>query len=304
MNTGIRAKKHTCNGQRLLSTHYFHDFARQGVICFPCDLHNRCHMYNGPLIGQMTCIFKGVVDSCTNISTVTHLKYNDTVCFEWQYQSGRLGDDMAVFGITRSYYKARYLVLHSRLPPRTTRIMVDAVCVAKVYKLLFETPSLLPCIKQYQIKHRISSDVCRVVKLCFPKQLAELPSIETFVDSTGHSVKMIVCATVGQSTLICCHPGSFCRYMTNRYTYKVSEIQVMDRYNQTGRTFQSFRRCTRMASFRDIRQFPTSLDDVNTGDHQGPFATSCALTQLLLPPLNLYNLRCVCIVNVTIVINA
>ena len=192
----------------------------------------------------------------------------DIVCYKWTYDSGQLGAGITVSGGVESYHNVRHLMLHSTVPPCTNRVMMNAVCVAKLYTKINSTMSQLPCIKKYIQKHKISIENFSMFRIAHPKPVVTPLSIWQRANSTGKLVKLISCATIGSGSMMYCHPGAVDRYTTNRYTYKLSELRIID-IGDVQHTHRQMARKLRASRKMENRAIPTTLDDVNGGLHRG-----------------------------------
>ena len=144
--------------------------------------------------------------------------------------------------------------------------MLDAIVLAKVYEKL--SPELCPFVRKYCSSKKLDAGECEILSIGFPKQLAQMPPIEDFVDATGANGKWIRCACIGDTEKSICHPGASARYSTNRLTHNVSELRVNSIKDKKGATPESFKLRKRTAIHKD-KPFPASLDDVNSGTHRG-----------------------------------
>ena len=273
----VRAKNNVSNGHRIIPEQFFYDMAKYGESGFPQDLMNRCVTYRQPLLGSIRCDFTGVIGKTTE-----QIKSNDVVSFKWTYHSGELGD-MVVAGSFASFHKTRQL-LNSTMAIRTTRSMLDAVCVAKIYEKVIEKPSLLYFINKYCKKNGLDIGGCGVLRIAHPKPLITFPNIELLADPSGNSSKWFVCASVDRN-IVLCHPGPVCRYTTNRCTYKKSEVQVFDLDEKQECLAKTFKRRKRTIITERKRSFPTSLAEINDGSHRGlrdVFAYATALAEFEL----------------------
>ena len=270
----VRAKNNVSNGHRIISEQFFHDMATYGESGFQQDLMNRCYTYRQPLVGSIRCEFKGVVGKTTEQVTS-----NDVVLFEWTYHSGEIGD-MVVAGSSESLHNVRQLV-NSTMAIRTTRSMLDAVCVAKIYDQIIEKPFLFNFINKYCKKNGLDTGSCGVLRIAHPKPLIAFPNIELLADSSGNSSKWFVCVSIDKNVVLC-HPGPASRYTTNRCTYKQSELRVFDLDERQECLAKTFKRRKRTIIQEKKRSFPTSLAEINDGRHRGfrdVFACGIALAE-------------------------
>jgi hypothetical protein len=185
----LRAKNNVSNGQTIFTEEILHRIAKQAESTFQQDLKNRCYTYRMPIVGSIRCEFNGALGNTTE-----QIISADVVSFKWTYHSGKLGH-VVVTGSFESCHNARQLLNPSCIP-RTPRLMLDAVCVAKIYDQVNTKPSLLYFINKYCKKSGIDVDRCNVLRIVHPKQLIAFPNIELLADSYGNSSKWFVCASI------------------------------------------------------------------------------------------------------------
>ena len=273
--SNVKAKNNVSEGQRVLSEEFFHQMAKQAEACFQQDLKNRCYTFRMPFVGSIRCDFQGVAGKTTE-----QIKSGDIVSFKWTYHSGKLSD-VVVAGSFESCNNARQL-LNPNCIPRTPRLMLDAVCIAKIYDRVTSKPSLFYFIKKYCKKGGLDVDGCKVIRIVHPKLLMVLPKIEEFADSCGNPSKWFICASVEKNIAIC-HPGPVSRYTTTRCVYKQSELREIDLGEKEECTAKTFKRRKRKFVAKEKkRSFPRSLEEINEGRHRGfrdVFARGIALAE-------------------------
>ena len=255
-----RAKRTVSRCRHEFPRDIFMTRAVEGRAALPQDLANRRFQYPFPLIGHICCDFIGktIDKNCKEISA------EDSVIFRWSYVCTPR-PDIQIKGSSDSIHLARKMAV-GELPPRTTRVMLDAIVLAKVYEKL--SPELCPFVKKYCSRNELGAGECEVLSIGFPKQLAQMPPIEDFVDPTGASAKWIRCSCIGDTDKSICHPGASARYSTNRLTHSVSELRVFNIKDKKEARPESFKLRKRSAIRKD-KLFPASLDDVNSGTHRG-----------------------------------
>ena len=234
--------------------------AIEGCASLPQDLANRRFQYPLPFTGHICCDFIGK----TTDKNCTEIFAEDAVMFRWSYICTPR-PDIQIKGSSDSRHLARNVAVGD-LPPRTTRVMLDAIVLAKVYEKL--SPELCPFVRKYCGREKLDAGQCEILSIGFPKLLAQMPQIEEFVDATGTSAKWIRCACIGDTDMSICHPGASPRYSTNRLTHSVSDLRVFSIKDKKEATPESFKLRKRTAIRKD-KPFPASLDDVNSGTHRG-----------------------------------
>jgi hypothetical protein len=255
-----RAKRTVARCERVFPKDIFLKRAEDAREAFPQDLANRRFQYPLPFIGNLLCEFIGK----TNDKNCREILATDSVAFRWSYTcTPRPG--IQIKGSSDSHHLVRNIAFGA-LPPKTTRVMLDAIVVAKLYERL--APELCPFVLKYCDRKELDAAGCEILSIGFPKQLTQMPPIEDFVDATGASAKWIRCASIGDTDKSVCHPGASARYSTNRLTHSVSELRVFSIKDKKESSPESFKLRKRTAIRKD-KPFPANLDDVNSGSHRG-----------------------------------
>ena len=255
-----RAKRTVSRCRHVFPRDIFMQRAIEGRAALPQDLANKCFQYPFPFIGHICCDFIGK----TSEKNCHEIFAEDAVTFKWSYVCTPR-PDIQIKGSSHSSHLARNIAV-GELPPRTSRVMLDAIVLAKIYEKL--SPEMCPFIRKYCGRKELDAGKCEILSIGFPKQLAQMPPIEDFIDAIGSSAKWIRCACVGDTDKSICHPGASTRYSTNRLTHRVNELRVFSIKDKKDATPESFK-LRKRTSIRKDKQFPASLDDVNFGTHRG-----------------------------------
>ena len=255
-----RAKRTVSRCPRVFTKEIFTKRAEEACAALPQDLANRGFQYLSPLIGRVCCDFigKSIDNNCHEIVA------DDVVIFRWSYMC-TLKPDIQIKGFSDSHHSARTIAI-GELPPRTTSVMVNAIVLAKVYEKL--SPELCPFVRKYCHRNKLDVGECKILNIGFPKQLAQIPSIEDFVDNSGMSAKWMQCACIGNTGKLICHPGASAGYSNNRFSYSVRELRVLGTKDKKESMPDSFKLRKRPAIHKD-KYFPASVDNVNFGKHSG-----------------------------------
>ena len=255
-----RAKHTVARCQRVFPKEIFLERAVDAREAFLQDLANRRFQYPLPFIGDFVCDFIGK----TNTNNCHEIVDTDDVAFRWSYTcTPKQG--IQIDGFCDSLSSARSIAVGA-LPPRTTRVMLNAIVVAKLYEKLF--PELCPFILKYCDRKELDTGGCEILRFGFSKQLTKMPSIDEFVDATGTSAKWIRCTSIGDTDKSVCHPGASARYSTNRLTYSVSQFRVFSTKDRKEAAPESFKLRKRTVIRKD-KYVPANLDDMNSGSHRG-----------------------------------
>ena len=255
-----RAKRTVARCHRVFSTDIFVKLAGDAREAFAQDLANRRFQYPLPFIGNLVCEFIGK----TADKNCHEIVATDAVVFRWSYTcTPKPG--VEIKGFSDSHYPVRNIAVGDS-PPRTARVMLDAIVLAKIYEKL--SPDRCPFVRKYCSRHGQDLGGCEIISIGFPKPLSKMPSIEEFIDESGAGSKWILCACIGDTNKWICHPGTSARYSTNRFTYRVSELRVFSITDKKEATPESFKLRKRTAIRKD-KPYPATLQDVNSGAHRG-----------------------------------
>ena len=255
-----RAKPTVARCQRVFPKDMFLKRAGDAREDFLQDLANKRFQYPLPFIGAIACEFVGK----TNNKNCHEIFATDGVVFRWSYIcTPRSG--IQIKGFIDSHYIVRSIAFGA-LPPRASRVMLDAVVVAKLYEKL--SPELCPFVRKYCARKELDVAECEVLRIGSPMQLTQMPHMDDFVDASGASGKWIRCASIGDTDMSICHPGASARYSTNRLIYNVSDLRVFNIKDKKEATPELFKLRKRTAIRKD-KLFTANLDDVNYGAHRG-----------------------------------
>jgi hypothetical protein len=255
-----RAKQTVARCERVFPKDIFFKRAEDAREALPQDLENRRCQYLLPVVGNLVCEFIGT----TNDKNCCDILATDTVAFRWSYTcTPKPG--IQIKGSRDSYHLARNIAV-GVYPPKITRVILDAIVVAKLYERL--APELCPFVLKYCDRKALDVAGCEIVSIGFPKQVTQMPPIDDFIDASGVSAKWFRCASIGDTGKYVCHPGASARYSTNRLTYNLSELRMFSNKDKKESTPESFKLRKRKAICKD-KPFPTNLDDLNSGSHRG-----------------------------------
>ena len=256
-----RAKPTVARCPRQFQKDIFFKRASDAQEAFLQDLANRAFHYPFPFIGNITCEFIGK----TNGENYHEIIITDDVAFRWYYTCIPK-PCIQINGFSDSHQSVRSIV-YGTLPPRTTRVMLTAIIVAKLYEKL--SPEMCPFVRKYCQRKGLAAGACEILCIGFPKPLVQMSPIEDFIDMAGTSAKWIRCASIGETGKSVCHPGASARYSTNRMMYNVNELRVFDTADRKEAAPESHKLRKRIASKTNDKLFPESLADANSGSDRG-----------------------------------
>lgn len=266
-------------GQLVYLEDRFHQIAKDRLVTFCNEFISKRSMYPVPFIGIIACEFVGKMG--TNYSEI---RCNDIVCFKWSYTC-RPKANVVIAGSKYIYHNANHNAI-GRLSLRAKSLMMDIICVAKIYEQL--SAENAPFMRRH-CNGEINADIgCGLVAIGSPKSVSTMPVQKEFVDKHGNSAMWIICAQVGKTNTVLCHPGASFRHATNRLSYLVSELKWFDMDKDTPASSELYKRRRRkVCSSSKVYKFPSTLEDVNSGLHEGlcfVMAYAVALAEFSIMP--------------------
>ena len=255
-----RAKRSVAGHQRIFPKDVFLQRAKEACVSFCNDLANKHIHYTWPFSGDITCKFMGK----PNEDTCEDIFITDVVIFRWSYTcTPKPG--IQIKGCCDIEYMARTIAVGT-FPPRATNVVFSAVVLANIYDKL--SADMCPFVKSYRGHNKLDTGGCVIISIGHPKKVKHMPAIEELCDACGTISKWIVCANIGDTDTVICHPGATHCYTTNRLIYNVNKIRMLNTNNKKMICPNNVKGRKKMSTVKDTC-FPLNIDEIICGPHEG-----------------------------------
>lgn len=248
-------------GQLIYLEERFHQLAQKRLATFFNEFMCKRAMYHTPAIGVLACEYMGKTET-----SYPEIRSTDIVAYKWSYTC-QPKQGVVIAGALFTYHNAHRCTA-GKLSPKAMSFMIDVLCVAKIYQQLSHENA--PFIRRHCHNKGNAVNDCELLAIGSPKPLSTMPVQKEFCDKHGNIAMWIVCAHVGKTNQVHCHPGASTRYATNRLSYHISELKIFDLDKDTPATSEAFKRRKRKVHCSPKSyKFPSTLEEVNNGLHQG-----------------------------------